>query len=240
MWGIKMIEIRNLTKRYGKSLALDNISLDFEMNKVYGLLGNNGAGKTSLINIITNRVFASEGTVLIDGLKAEENEQAQGKVFCVTAKAKFPRDMKIKDLFKWEKCFYQSFDIDYAHSLADKFDLDTKKKVSSLSTGYTTILKVVTALASNVEVMILDEPVLGIDSLYREVFYDALLEHQREHKNLMIIATHLIDEVERVLEDVVIISKGKIVKNSTVKDLTANGQSLNQAYVEILKENRHG
>lgn len=88
--------------------------------------------------------------------------------------------------------------------------------------------------------MVLDEPVLGIDSLYREMFYDALLEYHQKHKNLIIIATHLIDEVERVLENVVVISKGRILKAGPISDFVSDGKRLNETYVQILKEGKNG
>lgn len=230
-----MIEIKKLTKKYNDKKALDDVSIVFEEGKIYGLLGNNGAGKTTLLRIITNRVFLTNGEVLINGISAIENEEAQSQIFCVTEKDKYPNDLRVKDLFVWEKRFYEKFDIEYAKEIAKKFELDINKKPKELSTGYYTILKVVLAIASNSKIMILDEPVLGIDSLYREVFYDVLSTHHKKHKNLIIIATHLIDEVERVLEQVVIISKGKIIKNDEINSLT-KGKRLNEVYVKLLKE----
>lgn len=88
--------------------------------------------------------------------------------------------------------------------------------------------------------MVLDEPVLGIDSLYRELFYDALLEYHQKYKNLIIIATHLIDEVERVLENVIVISKGRILKAGPINDFVSDGKRLSETYVQILKEGKNG
>lgn len=232
-----MIQVKNLTKKYGDKTALNNVTLDFEDGKIYGLLGSNGAGKTTLLRIITNRVFPNGGQVLVDGESAIENEKAQAQIFCVTEKDKYPNE-KIRRLLKWESRFYESFDIEYAEKLAEKFDLDMTKKSRELSTGYYTILKLVLALASNSRVIILDEPVLGIDSLYRDIFYEVLTAHHKKHKNLIIIATHLIDEVEPVLEDVIIIHKGKVLKNDSIENLT-KGERLNDVYVRLLKEERN-
>ena len=235
-----MIQISNLTKVYQKTLALDSVSFSFENGKIYGLLGGNGAGKTTLINILTNRIIKTSGEILVDGQPVEENEAVQGKIFCITEKAKYPGSLNASELFRWEKEFYPQFDIPYAETLAEKFELPLKKKISSLSTGYSTILKTILTLASHCEIMVLDEPVLGIDSLYREQFYDALLEYHQKHKNLIIIATHLIDEVERVLENVVVISKGHILKAGPISDFVLNGKRLNETYVQILKEGKNG
>ncbi len=232
-----MIQINNLTKTYGDKKALDNVTLTFESGKIYGLLGSNGAGKTTLLRIITNRVFPSSGEVLVDHENAIENEKAQAHIFCVTEKDKYPND-KISNILKWESRFYEGFDMEYAKKLAEKFDLDLTKKSRELSTGYYTILKLVLALASNARVIILDEPVLGIDSLYRDIFYDVLTAHHQKHKNLIIIATHLIDEVERVLQGVMIIHRGKVIKNDSLENLTKGGR-LNDTYVKLLKEEKN-
>src|SRR5699024_9113471 len=145
------------------------------------------------------------GTVTVDKQPVTENELVQKDIFCVTENDKYPKDIKLKDLLVWESRFFEEFDLNYAKDLAQKFDLDLNKKTNSLSTGYYTIFKVIVALASNAKIMFLDEPVLGIDSLYRELFYDVLRKQHALRQNLIIISTHLIDEVEPVLEDVVII-----------------------------------
>lgn len=234
-----MIEITNLSKHYGEKAALANVSLTFSDNKIYGLLGSNGAGKTTLMKIIANRLFQTAGTVTVQGQPVLENERVQQNIFCVTENDKYPKDIKLKNLLVWESRFFPDFDLDYAKDLAQKFDLDLNKKTNSLSTGYYTILKVVVALASKAKIMILDEPVLGIDSLYRELFYEVLLTHHRQYQNLIIISTHLIEEVEPVLQEVVIIDRGRIIKQGTLQEIAEN-ESLNQAYVNILKGVRHG
>lgn len=232
------IQINHMTKCYGQKKVLDIDALQFQNGYVYGLLGSNGAGKTTLISLITNRAFPTSGEILVDGAAARENEAVQERIFCITEKANYPTDLKVRDLFYWVKAFYSDFSTPYANELAKKFDLDTAKTLKSLSTGYNTILKTILTLASNTEIMILDEPVLGIDSLYRDIFYDVLTAHHKKRRNLIIIATHLIDEVERVLERVVIISEGNILKNCPVNDLTGNVRRLNEVYVDILKERR--
>lgn len=237
---MNIIDLKNATKRYGRKTVIDSIYLQFESGNIYGLLGSNGAGKTTLINMITNRVFATAGEVLIDGQPVWENETVQEKVFCITEKGDYPRDLKVSQLFSWEKKFHPKFDITYAYELAKKFDLDTKSRLKSLSTGYKTIVKVVLTLASNAEIMILDEPVLGIDSLYREIFYNELQEHHKKNKNLIIIATHLIPEVEKVIEKVIIIVDGKLITDCDIGVLTGEAEGLNDAYIRILREYKHG
>ncbi len=94
------IEIRNISKKFNKTIALSNVSLTLEPNKIYGLMGRNGAGKTTLLNIITNKLFASSGEVQIDGETAVENDHAQGKIFCMAEKNSYPVTMKVKQGIK--------------------------------------------------------------------------------------------------------------------------------------------
>ncbi|MGX7204904.1 ABC transporter ATP-binding protein [Enterococcus pingfangensis] len=234
-----MLQLNNLTKIYEGKKALDDITLEIPDGKIYGILGANGAGKTTMMKIIANRAFPTDGEVLLDGVNVTENEFVQGEIFYVTEKDRYPKDIKMKDLLVWESRFFARFDLAYAKSLAAKFDLDLNKKTNSLSTGYYTIFKVIVSLASNAKIMILDEPVLGIDSLYRELFYEVLNEYHQTHKNLILISTHLIDEVEPVLEEVLIINRGKILRQGSLAEI-AQGDSLNKAYVKILKEASHG
>jgi ABC-2 type transport system ATP-binding protein len=213
------IEVKNVSKAFGKTTALNNVSLTFESEKIYGLLGRNGAGKTTLINIITNRIFADAGEVLVDGEKAEENDHAQEKIYCMTEKNVHPWNMKVKEGFRWAREFYPGFDTEYAYSLARKFNLETDKKIKGLSSGYSSVFKLVLTLASGVSVLIFDEPVLGLDAAHRELFYRELIAYYSEHPKTVIIATHLIDEVAEVLEQVIILKTGDIVLAEPVESV---------------------
>ena len=128
---MSIIEIKNVSKNFGKTHALKSVSLMFEADKMYGLLGRNGAGKTTLINIITNKIFANAGDVLIDGEPAAENDRAQAKIYCMTEKNVHPWEMKVKDGFRWAYEFNPGFDTEYAYALAQKFKLETGKKIKS-------------------------------------------------------------------------------------------------------------
>jgi ABC-2 type transport system ATP-binding protein len=213
------IQIKNVSKNFGKTNALKDVSLTFEADKIYGLLGRNGAGKTTLINIITNKIFVNAGEVLIDGEPAKENDRAQAKIYCMTEKNVHPWDMKVKDGFRWAYEFNPRFDTEYAFSLAQKFKLDTAKKIKNLSSGYSSVFKLILTLASGVPVIIFDEPVLGLDAAHRELFYRELIAYYSEHPKMVIIATHLIDEVAEVLEEVVILKNGEIVLAKPVESV---------------------
>ena len=232
------IEIKNLKKKYDDNLVLDDISLTFEENKIYGLLGRNGAGKTTLLNIITNRIFQNDGTVEVDGENIRENDRALEKIYFMTERNLFPAGYKVIDIFKWTKEFYPNFNMEYALELSNKFKLDINKKIKSLSTGYSSIAKIITAMASGAEVLILDEPVLGLDANHRELFYKELMKDYIENPKTVILSTHIIEEVSGLLENVVILNDKKIVSTDEAEELlnkvyTVSGLSQNvDKYIE--------
>lgn len=220
------IEVKNVSKSFGSTCALGGVSINLEENRIYGLLGRNGAGKTTLLNIITNRIFADEGEVLVDGLSSMENDEALSKIYMMGEKNYYPDNMKIKEIFRWTKEFYPSFDMDYAKKLADLFELNLSKNVKSLSTGYNSIFKVIIALSVNTAYVLLDEPVLGLDANHRDLFYKLLIEKYSSHPATYVISTHLIEEVSNIIEDVIIIKKGKIIKNETREELMSVGYTV--------------
>ena len=220
---MKGIEIRNTSKDFGNVHALQNVSVHFEENKIYGLLGRNGAGKSTLLNVITGRIFANNGEVLVDGETALENDSVTQKIYMMSEKNYYPENMKIRDVFGWTKEFYPGFDTAYAIQLAERFELNIDKKVKSLSTGYSSIFKLITALSTNAPYILLDEPVLGLDANHRDLFYRIVIEKFSENPCTVIISTHLIEEAAGVIDHVVIIKDGEIIKDESRDDLMSKG-----------------
>lgn len=223
---MKAIQIKNVSKRYKDVNALDEVSFSFEYGKIYGFLGRNGAGKSTLINIIANRIFADSGEILIDGLPAEENMKVHEKIFCMSEADLYNGDLKVKDQFKWISRFYENFDLNKAFETAEKFRLDVNKRFKRLSKGYQSIFKLTAALSLNVPYVIFDEPVLGLDANHRELFYDLLLKDYQNQERTIIIATHLIEEVANIIEEVVLIDEGKVLMQDSVSSLLEMGYSV--------------
>jgi len=226
---MKGIEIKNLTKHYGSTCALDNVSLTFEENKIYGLLGRNGAGKTTLLNMVTNRIFADSGEVLVDGDVAKENDSALRKLYLMSEKTYYPERMKIKDVYKWTKEFYPDFDEAYAREIAEQFELNVNKSIKSLSTGYKSIFKLTVALAVNTPYVFFDEPVLGLDANNRDLFYKILLKKYSENPCTIVFSTHLIEEVSGVIEKIIIIKHGTVIRNESCEELLSKGYTVTGA-----------
>lgn len=223
------IEVLSVSKSYGKSVALDHVSISFQEGKVYGLLGRNGAGKTTLMNLITNRIFPSDGTIKVDGEEVFENQNAMGKLYMMTEKKLYPDSMRIEEVFRWTEEFYGGFHHEYADLLCRRFQLDKKKKLKSLSTGYTSIFKIIVALCVEANYILLDEPVLGLDAGHRELFYKSLLETYAETQRTFIISTHLIEEISGVIEHVVMIDHGRVLKDCSVEELLQSGYNITGA-----------
>lgn len=220
------IEVKNVTKKFGETTAIDDISLCFEENKIYGLLGRNGAGKSTLLNIITNRIFQNSGEVIIDNMDNRNNDKALHNIYLMSEKNYYPGNMTIKDIFQWSQEFYNSFNMPYALKLSDEFGLNVKKKLKEISTGYSSIFKIIIALSLDVPFVFLDEPVLGLDANHRELFYKRLLENYIDHPRTFVISTHLIEEISTLIEDIIIIKEGKVIKNQSCEELLESGYTV--------------
>ena len=220
------IEIKNLTKAYGNNVALENLTLNIEEKKIYGLLGRNGAGKTTLLNLMTNKLFPTNGEITIDSETVFENENTLSKIYYMSEFNLYPDTMKVKNLFKWTKEFYSDFDTEYAINLSDKFGLNRNKKFRELSTGYNSILKIILTLASNAEILLFDEPILGLDANHRDMFYKELINHYSDTPKTIIISTHLIEEVADIIEEVIIINNGKLMLTDHTETILSSGYTI--------------
>jgi ABC-2 type transport system ATP-binding protein len=220
------IKIKNVTKSFGATRALDGVSLNIAEGQIYGLLGNNGAGKTTLLNIIANRLYTDSGEVLIDDEPNSDNDRALGKVFSIGEQNLYPEEMRVHRALAITKLFYPSFDLQYANELARHFGLDTKKKITALSTGYASIFRFVLALSVNTPYLLLDEPMLGLDAMHRDMFCKLLIKKYSENPCTIVISTHLIQEVANLIEHTIIIKNGHILKDMPREELLDSGYTV--------------
>lgn len=230
---MKSIEVKGVSKRFGDTRALDDVSVCFEENKIYGLLGRNGAGKTTLLNIITGRQFADSGSILLDSDEALENDAALRKMYMLSEQTYYPEKMRVRDAFGWSGEFYPEFDSNYANKLSQLFELSLNKRVGSLSTGYTSIFKLITALSCNAPYLLLDEPVLGLDANHRDLFYKALIEKYAENPCCVVLSTHLVEEVSGILEHIVIIHRGRILRIESRDSLLSLGYAVSGSAARV-------
>jgi len=233
------VELNKISKRFDQTQALDNVSLSFGGHKIYGLLGNNGAGKSTLLNIITGRYLADSGELTLNDEQLVDNDKALGQIYLLSEKNYYPESMKVKEAFKWASYFYPNFDMKLANELSERFELPQKKKIENLSTGYGSIFKIVMAFSSGAEILLLDEPVLGLDALHRDMFYKLLLEHYSNNPCTIVISTHLISEVANLVEHCFIIKKGKLIKDAPCEELLNAGYTVSGGS-SLVDEYLHG
>ncbi|NLZ67568.1 MAG: ABC transporter ATP-binding protein [Spirochaetales bacterium] len=206
------LTVEAISKNFGKNNALNNFSATFEEGHIYGLLGRNGAGKSTLLNIITDRVFASSGSVKIDGTVVTANSNQLNKIHMMSEANYYPDDKKCKDILKAIDSLTDNFNYDKAIELADKFEISLNKTTKALSTGYRTIFKIIVALSMKVNFLVLDEPTLGLDAISRDLLYIEISKYLLENEHsCIIISTHLIEEVETLVDYFYLINKGSLM-----------------------------
>ncbi|EJV85083.1 ABC transporter ATP-binding protein [Bacillus cereus] len=217
------LETKNLSKKYKKKLAVNEVTISLEEHKIYGLLGRNGAGKTTLLNILAGQIISSSGSVAVFGENVFENSKAMRSICFVRVKEEADLSYKVKEIFKLCNMFYKNWNQKYAEELAGKFQLNMKEKYHKLSHGMQTVVGIIQGLASRAPITIFDEPTTGLDAAHRELFYSLLLEDYGEYPRTIILSTHLVEEVTYVIEDVIIIKEGRLVVQSSVEDLLQQG-----------------
>jgi ABC-2 type transport system ATP-binding protein len=221
--GMIALETKNLSKKYKKKVAVNEVTISLEEHKIYGLLGRNGAGKTTLLNILAGQIISSGGSVSVFGENVFENSNAMQNICFVRVKEEAHLSYRVKEIFKMCSMFYKNWDGKYAEELADKFQLNMTEKYHKLSQGMQTVVGIIQGLASRAPITIFDEPTTGLDAAHRELFYSLLLEDYGEYPRTIILSTHLVEEVTHVIEDVIIIKEGRLVVQSSVEDLLQQG-----------------
>jgi ABC-2 type transport system ATP-binding protein len=206
-----VIEVRNLRKTYRDVRAVDDVSFAIEKDTIYGLLGRNGAGKTSIMSILTAQNFATSGEVRVFGENPYENARVLGRMCFVRESQKYPDDAKPLHAFRAARLFFPNWDEALAQRLIDEFQLPLKRRIKKLSRGQLSAVGVIIGLASRAEITFFDEPYLGLDAVARQIFYDRLLEDYTEHPRTVILSSHLIDEVSNLIERVLVIDRGRIL-----------------------------
>ena len=214
------IECSNVSRSFGRTKALDGVSLSFEKGHIIGLLGRNGAGKSTLIKSIGNRIYQDFGSITIEGREIRRSPEDFERIMIVGDENMLPSSTKLKNVFRMlEDSGAGSFD--KAMELSRKFKLDVNKKWEKLSTGYRTIFKDIIGLACVREFVFFDEPILGLDANHRELFYEELLAAFSPDR-CFVVATHLIEEIAPVIDSVIIIDKGKVLKAEDKDSLLEN------------------
>ena len=215
------IEARGLRKAYGSTIALDGIDLSVPEGRIVGLIGPNGAGKSTALGAILG-LASFQGELKVLGHNPWSQRDALMLDVCFVADvAVLPRWMRVSQLLDYVAGVHPRFDRAKAEDFLAKTTIKKKSKVRQLSKGMVTQLHLAIAMAIDARLLVLDEPTLGLDLLYRKQFYDTLLNDYFDHRRTILVTTHQVEEIEHILTDVIFIDRGRIVLSSAMDDLAA-------------------
>jgi ABC-2 type transport system ATP-binding protein len=227
------IEITNLQKKYGRKVVIQDMDLTLESGKVYGLLGPNGQGKTTLIKCIAGLLTPEKGQILINGEMRETRHK--GMISMLADKDLFYKWMTVEDTINFYDTFFEDFDRADSEELIRFMELVPQEKVEKLSKGMKARLKLVLVLSRKAKIYLLDEPLSGIDPVSREKIVETILGRIREDA-VMVISSHMVHAIESLLDEVIMLSNGKIIAKEEAEVIRSEkGISIDEYYLEVFR-----
>ena len=221
-----VVKARGIKKKYSDNNALNGLDLDLHQGQILGLIGPNGAGKSTFLHAVLG-LLKSEGSLEVMGLEPFKNRhQLLKKVCSITDVAVLPKWMTVEQMLEYVEGVHPEFDPEKARSILSKTNIKNTSKIKTLSRGMIVQLHLAIIMAINAELLVLDEPTLGLDLVYRKEFYSRLIEDYFDGNKTILISTHQVEEIEGVLTDVVFLDKGQAVMNESI-------DSLNQRFLEL-------
>src|ERR1700728_4195944 len=224
-----IIKAKELSKRYGHFLALDKVSCSLRTGRIVGMIGRNGAGKTTVLKAILG-LTSCDGSVRVFGLDPARHRNALMRDVCFIAdSAVLPRWLRVEHAIDYVEGVHPRFDRKRAEAVLASTHIRRRSSIGELSKGMITQLHLTLILAINARLLVLDEPTLGLDLIYRRQFYDTLLSDYFDKERTILLTTHQVEEVEHLLTDVLFIDRGRVVLDASVEDLAARFVQLNVA-----------
>lgn len=221
-----VVRARGIKKKYSDNNALNGLDLDLHQGQILGLIGPNGAGKSTFLHAVLG-LLKSEGSLEVMGLEPFKNRhQLLKKVCSITDVAVLPKWMTVEQMLEYVEGVHPEFDPEKARSILSKTNIKNTSKIRTLSRGMIVQLHLAIIMAIDAELLVLDEPTLGLDLVYRKEFYSRLIEDYFDGNKTILISTHQVEEIEGVLTDVVFLDKGQAVMNESI-------DSLNQRFLEL-------
>ena len=221
-----VVRARGIKKRYSDNNALNGLDLDLRQGQILGLIGPNGAGKSTFLHAVLG-LLESEGSLEVMGLEPFKNRhQLLKKVCSITDVAVLPKWMTVEQMLEYVEGVHPEFDPKKARSILSKTNIKNKSKIRTLSRGMIVQLHLAIIMAIDAELLVLDEPTLGLDLVYRKEFYSRLIEDYFDGNKTILISTHQVEEIEGVLTDVVFLDKGQAVMSESI-------DSLNERFLEL-------
>lgn len=214
-----MIKLVNVSKSYGNNIVLDKINLSLEDNKIYGLIGRNGVGKTTLMKILSDQILSYQGEIFIDGSNIKNDKTFKENLVFISDG--FISDMqqasKLKSLTSTIKILAPMFNQKRYDELMDIFMLNEKTRYNKLSYGNQGLYRSIIGLSTGAKIIFLDEPANGLDEINRDKFYKKIIEYQEEDQSLIMVSSHILSDIERVVTDIIFLKDSKVALNETVE-----------------------
>lgn len=228
-----ILECQKLTKKYGNFFALSNVDLSLERGKIVGLLGPNGSGKTTLIKLANGLLTPTDGHIMINGL--EPGPATKKIVSYLPDRSFFNGHMTVNHLLAYYADFYRNFSTERALKMLDALEIDKSKRLNSLSKGAQEKVQLVLVMSRDADLYILDEPIGGVDPAARDYILRTILSNYSENATVL-ISTHLITDIEQVLDHVIFLQNGQISLNASVDEIrTEYGKSVDTLFREVFK-----
>lgn len=228
------IEINHLSKSYGKSRGIVDVSINVNEGEIFGFIGPNGAGKSTTIRTLLNYIHKDSGSASIMGLDCErDSKKIKEIVGYLPSEVNYYDDMSIKNLLEYSAGFYKKDCAKRIKELTERFEIDTSKKFHSLSLGNKKKVAIVQALIHEPEVLILDEPTSGLDPLMQERFFDTLKEENKKGTAIF-FSSHILSEVEKMCRRVAVIKEGKVLQISEISKIRS--RSFKNVKIELYEK----
>lgn len=218
--------VHDVTMRFRDNTALDGISTAIAQDSITGLLGRNGAGKTTLMQLLTGHRVPSAGRIEVFGRSPYENDAVLSRICFIKEGQRYPDHFRVKDALDSAALLFPQWDPDLAASLLRDFDLPAKRTIKKLSRGMNSAVGIIIGLASRAPLTLFDEPYLGLDAVARQLFYDRLLADYAEHPRTVVLSTHLIEEIASLLENVLLIDRGKVLLDADAESLRGSALTI--------------
>jgi ABC-2 type transport system ATP-binding protein len=217
-----IIETEKLTKYYGKSRGIEDVSLKVEEGEIFGFIGPNGAGKSTTIRTLLSLIYPTSGSAKIFGRDCiQDGADIRKNIGYLPSEVFYYDNMKVIDLLKYSASFYDKDCTNRIYELAEIMDLDLKKKIDDLSFGNKKKVGIVQGLLHEPKLIILDEPTGGLDPLMQQKFFDLIREENKKGSTIF-FSSHILDEVQKMCDRVSIIKEGKIIKTESIESLRQN------------------
>lgn len=213
-----MISVNNLTKAYNDKNVIENISFNLESGKIYGLIGANGAGKSTIINCVTGVFKPDEGEILMDKSAVYDNSVAKEKIGLIPDEPIFVSSYSVKRFVKYYKSFYTNFSDEVFDKYCDVFSIDTKKSADNLSLGQKKRLQIALVMARDTDVIVMDEPENGLDNDARNDFRNIIRNVADEGKSIL-ISSHDLGNIENMCDEIIFIDNGRILYKGIIDDV---------------------